>query len=179
MVFIDESGFMLQPIRIRTWAPKGNTPIQESCSSHDKLSVISCITVAPKINRLNLYFKIYPENIRGEQVRDFLRELLRIKNDGLILILDRWSVHKRGLRLLKEELTEEEMDKLHVEWLPAYAPELNPVEGVWSHSKCKELANCSPGDIHSLHELVEGSIEGKKRKPNLLKSFFKHAGLEL
>ena len=61
IVLIDESGFMLQPVVRRTWAPKGETPIQYSWDRHDRLSVIAGITVSPVRCRLGLYFQIHSD----------------------------------------------------------------------------------------------------------------------
>ena len=40
VVFLDESGFMLQPLRRRTWAPRGQTPVQYAWDRHDRFSVL-------------------------------------------------------------------------------------------------------------------------------------------
>lgn len=55
---LHESGFMLQPLVRRTWAPRGQTPIQYNSDRHDRLSVISALTVAPVRQRLGVYFLI-------------------------------------------------------------------------------------------------------------------------
>lgn len=55
IVLIDESGLMLQPVVRRTWAPRGQTPIQHSRDGRDRLSVISAISMAPRRRRLGLY----------------------------------------------------------------------------------------------------------------------------
>jgi hypothetical protein len=60
---LDESGFMLQPVVRRTWAPQGQTPIQYSWDWHDRLSVITAITLAPIYCRLGVYFQIHDHNI--------------------------------------------------------------------------------------------------------------------
>ena len=69
--------------------------------------------------------------------------------------------------------------KVQVEWLPAYAPDLNPVEQVWSHTKYADLANYIPDDIDALADTVMHSIEQTRCRQALLRSFFHHAGLKL
>ena len=69
--------------------------------------------------------------------------------------------------------------KVQVEWLPVYAPDLNPVEQVWSHTKYADLANYIPDDIDALAEAVMHSIEQTGCGQALLRSFFRHAGLKL
>jgi transposase len=66
-----------------------------------------------------------------------------------------------------------------VEWLPAYAPDLNPVEQVWSHTKCADLANYIPDDAEALAYEVMDSLEQAGTRQQLLRSFFDHAELKL
>jgi transposase len=73
LVFLDESGFMLTPTVRRTWAPRGSQPILDCWDRRDRLSAISCLTVSPKIGRLNLHFRLSPDHIDAEEVVDFSR----------------------------------------------------------------------------------------------------------
>ena len=131
IVLIDESGFMLQPVVRRTWAPRGQTPIQSSWDRHDRLSGISAITVAPSRRRLGLYFQIHSDNVRWDKVIAFLAVLHQHLRRKFIVVLDRLNAHRKPVRLLRAEHPE----WFEVEWLPAYAPDLNPVEMVWNHTK--------------------------------------------
>lgn len=175
IVLIDESGFMLQPVVRRTWAPKGQTPIQYSWDRHDRLSVISGITVSPVRQRLGLYFQIHSENINYEKVIAFITMVHRHLRRKFILVLDRYSAHRKAVRLLQDQ----HPDWFEVVWLPAYAPELNPVEMVWNHTKYADLANFIPEDVYHLHQSVVASIENTRMQPDLLHSFFKYSGLDL
>ena len=166
---------MLQPVVRRTWAPKGQTPIQYSWDRHDRLSVICSITVSPIRWCLGVYFQIHRNNITFEEVMEFLTYLHRHLRRKFILVLDRLSAHRKAVRLLREK----HPDWFEVEWLPAYAPDLNPVEGVWCHTKYADLANYIPEDIDDLEVQVERSIDKKRSLWSLLRSFFKHAGLNL
>jgi transposase len=68
---------------------------------------------------------------------------------------------------------------LVTERLPAYAPELNPVEGLWSSLKAVELANLTSP---SLAEVIQQAHRGVKRvrgTPHLAYSFLRHAGLSV
>ena len=175
IVLIDESGFMLQPVMRRTWAPKGHTPIQYSWDRHDRLSVISAITLSPLRCRLGLYFQIHSDNINFEKVMPFIRMVHRHLRRKFILVLDRYSAHRKAVRLLQAE----HPDWFEVEWLPAYAPELNPVEMVWNHTKYADLANFIPEDVYDLHRAVGTSIENTRTQTHLIRSFFQYARLEL
>lgn len=175
IVFIDESGFMLQPVVRRTWAPRGKTPIQYSWDRHDRLSVIAGITVSPLRHRLGLYFQVHGDNIRFEKVMEFIELLHRQLRRKFILVLDRYSAHRKAVRLLQAA----HPDWFEVEWLPSYAPDLNPVEMVWNHAKYADLANFLPEDIEHLRRSVIGTLENTRPQRQLLRSFFEYAKLGL
>src|SRR5437879_10067862 len=132
IVFADESGFLLAPLVVRTWAPQGCTPLQRHRQGRrDKISVISGISVSPQRQRLGLYYLLFFDNIGQEEVCVFLRELLRHLRGSVIALLDNSSTHYgEPLRQLLRR-----HPRLHIEHFPAYAPELNPDEGVWSLAK--------------------------------------------
>jgi hypothetical protein len=73
---------------------------------------------------------------------------------------------------------EEGADWLRVEWLPAYAPDLN-VEAIWNHAKYADLPNHVPDDVWELHDLVAESRNDQHFRPHLLRSFFRRAKLTL
>jgi transposase len=173
-VLIDESGFMLQPVVRRTWAPRGQTPIQYSWDRHDRLSVIAGITVSPLQRRLGLYFQVHDHNITSEEVITFLYLLHRHLRRKFIVVMDRYSAHRKAVRLLREA----KVDWFEVEWLPSYAPDLNPVEMVWNHTKYGDLANFIPDDVEELRQAVCTSMGDTRLNTHLIRSFFRHAQLE-
>ena len=75
------------------------------------------------------YCERFEDSIKGEQVIVFLRHLLRCIEGKLILVWDGLPAHRS--KLVKEYL-ETVGDRVLVERLPAYAPELNPVEYIWA-----------------------------------------------
>jgi transposase len=172
---LDESGFMLQPVVRRTWAPRGETPVLDCWDRHDRLSVISALTVSPKRRRLGLYFDILDHNIRTDDFETFVARLLKKMGRPITLVLDRWQVHRSGVRRIKWRFDR----RVHLEWLPPYAPELNPVEYVWGHTKHSDLANYVPEDTLRLGRSVNESLRNKRRDQILLRSFFHAAKLRL
>lgn len=60
---------MLQPLRRRTWAPAGQTPVQNAWDRHDRLSAMSMLTVTPQRRRLGYHFSLWEHNITAEEVR--------------------------------------------------------------------------------------------------------------
>ncbi len=66
---------------------------------------------------------------------------------------------------------------MHLERLPAYAPELNPGEGLWQQLKGVELRHVCCFDIpHLWHELRD-AVKRVRRRPHLIASFFRGAKL--
>lgn len=166
---------MLQPVVRRTWAPRGQTPIHYSWDRRDRLSAISAITVSPGRRRLGLYFDICDHNIVTDDFETFVETVLRRLGRPIILVMDRWQVHRAGaLRLLRRF-----PKRVEVEWLPAYAPDLNPVEQIWNRTKYTDLANYIPNDILSLGREVAHSIRHTRSQHTLLRSFFRYCGLGL
>ena len=165
IVFADESGFLLIPTVVRTWAPRGKTPIHRHRQGRrDKISVISGISLSPKRHRLGLYYLLFFENIAHEEVCVFLRALLRHLRGPIIALLDNSTTHKgEPLEKLRRQ-----HPRLTIEHFPSYAPDLNPDEGVWSLAK-KELANSCPKDVDELMEDVIRSINRIKASPQKLR----------
>ena len=69
---MDQSGFMLQPTRRRTWALSGHTPIHKGWDRHDRLSVQAAVTLPPRRQRLGVYFRMYEHNIDRQDVVSFV-----------------------------------------------------------------------------------------------------------
>ena len=174
LVFVDESGFMLTPTVVRTWAPRGQTPIFRHSQRHDRISVISAISVSPTRRRIGLYYQWHHHNIREIEAVDFLRHLLRHLRGHVVLAWDNLGVHKGGRvkRLCGR------VPRLHLEYLPAYAPELNPDEGVWRQTKHR-LANGSPADRFDLALSLITELASLRRSPSRWWSCITHSGLTL
>ena len=166
---------MLQPTVRRTWGPKGQTPIHYSWDRRDRLSVISAISLSPQRRRLGLYFQLFGHNITADQAEPFVAGMLDHFPQGIILVWDRWSVHRSAARRLQKRFP----CRLGVEWLPPYAPELNPVEQTWNRSKYTDLPNFIPRDVGHLATALRRSLRHSRSQQSLLRSFFKHPELEL
>lgn len=175
IVLIDETGFMLQPVVRRTWALRGHTPIHKCSARHDRVSGIGAITVSSLRGRVGLYFRLQDANFRWPAVVSFIRMLRRHVGRKLLIVWDRLNVHRSAQRELRRFYGNE----IVFHWLPSYAPELNPVEQVWSHTKFADLANNLPQDATELWKDVYGSLTPKRRDQTLLKAFFRHAKLPL
>lgn len=175
MVFLDESGFLLQPLRRRVWAPTGHTPIQRAWDQRERITTIAAVTRAPWALRLGLYYELLDHNARTEDFIRFVCEVHGHLRRTIILVWDRLPAHRSAARrLLKEGAS-----WLQVEWLPPYAPDLDPVEDVWNQSKYGALANVIPEDIQDLHSELDHVLDTFRHEPNRLHSFFDAAHLIL
>jgi len=92
---------------------------------HDRLSVVDSLALAPRRKRAGFYFQVQRRNIVASDVVDYVHQLRRQLRRPLTVVWDRWRVHRKA----EELLLARHSDWLRIEYLPAYAPELNPVEG--------------------------------------------------
>ena len=175
LVFADESGFQVIPNVVQTWAPQGQTPIHRlRQGKREKVSVISGISVSPKRHHLALYYLLFFDNIGQEEVAKFLQELLRHLRGPIIVLLDNSSTHHHHGQPLRDVL--DRHPRLHLEHFPAYAPELNPDEGVWALAK-HELANSCPDNLEELMEDIMRSINSIRTSPDKLRGCFVQSDL--
>jgi len=125
--------------------------------------------------RVDTPFQIQQENIRTPDVAAFIKLLRKRLRRPLIVCWDRWSVHRSA----EKQIRTSRVTNVHFELLPAYAPELNPVEACWSHAKYADLANFVPEDVPHLKRHVRSSLRKQKQNHQLKLSFFKTARLRL
>jgi len=175
IVFLDETGFMLQPVRRRTWAPSGQTPIQNAWDRHDRLSGVGLISVSPRRHHLSLFFHLVPENVDTDRMVWLLLLLHRHFRHHVVLVWDRWNVHKSATAFFEKHRP----DWFTFEPLPPYSPKLNPVEQCWNHTKYSDLPNFIPDDLDHLHRAVDASITDQSEDQELLRSFFAYTKLTL
>jgi hypothetical protein len=154
---------MLSPPVLRTWAPVGRTPVLRHSYRRERLSVIGGLSVSPVRQRLGLYFQIYPWNVTAVEVVQCLAELLRHLRGKVIVVWDGGSIHRD--RKVVEFCRQHR--RLHLERFPAYAPELNPEEYVWTQSK-RKVGNTCPKSRNELLDLVVDALCDIQESPSLL-----------
>jgi transposase len=174
LVFLDESGFMLTPTVRRTLAPRGKTPILKSWDRHDRISAISAVTVSPQRRRLGLDFRLLPDDAsaHGEDTVDFLRRLRRHIPGPMTILGDRGNIHDRS-KVVRAYLAGH--PEIVTEKLPSYAPETNPDESVWGHTKHGRLSNFTPEDTAELRAVLVEEFERLHGRADLLAAFIRHA----
>ncbi|MBA0084771.1 MAG: transposase [Acidobacteria bacterium Pan2503] len=168
MVFIDESGLSERPHRCRTWAPRGQTPVLQYHFNWKMLSAMAGVTW------WNFYFRLFPGTIRSPQVIEFLSHLLRHIPGRLLIVWDGLTGHRSRLTW---EFIRQQRGRLWVEFLPGYAPDLNPVEYLWSHWKQHELPNFCPQNFGQLSHHARKALRRMRKRPSLVIAFWRQAEL--
>jgi len=120
------------------------------------------------------YFRLFPGSIRSAQVVQFLRHLLRHIRGKVLVIWDGLRSHRS--RMVSEFVTATR-GRLALEFLPAYAPELNPVEYLWGYWKHHELPNFCPKSFFELSLHARNALRRMRRRPTLVTAFWKQAEL--
>jgi transposase len=114
--------------------------------------------------------------LNGLHTIEFLVHMGRLGADRLLVIWDGSPIHRRAE--VKAFLAEAG-DAIHLESLPSYAPDLNPVEWLWRHLKEVEMRNLACGDLEQLHQELHLALGRVRQKSRLIGSFFEGAGLGL
>lgn len=169
IVWVDEVGFYLLPGRVRTYAPRGQTPILQVPLTKDHLSAISGITLEGQ-----LYQMVRETALHGEEVVVFLRHLLRHLVGKLLIIWDGSPIHRS--KVVKQFLREGGAERIHLEALPGYAPDLNADEGIWNYLKRVELRNVCCRDLLHLKRELRRAVARLRRKRRIVQGCIKQAG---
>ena len=139
---------------------------------HDRLSVIAGLTLSSARHHVGLYFAIHDQNIKTDEVEEFIRDVRREVRKPLIVVLDHLPAHRSAAKRLIN-------DGFEIEWLPSYAPDLNPTEALWSQTKYCDMANFVPNDTLDLEVETEFALETTQGDQRMLKSFFHAAELSI
>ena len=113
----------------------------------------------------NFYFRLHPGPIRAPQGVEFPDALKRQVRGPLLVIRDRLPAHRSAL---VRRWVEASGSRIEVEFLPAYAPELKPVESLWGYWKQHELANVCPQEFWQPAAVARMALKKIKRKPKRL-----------
>jgi transposase len=169
IVWVDEAAFYLLAGVVRTYAPRGHTPVLYVPLTRDHLSVISAITAHGQ-----LLVQMQACAFKGPAVVRFLKHLMGHIAGKLLIIWDGAPIHRD--KAVKAFLAAGASRQLSLEPLPGYAPDLNPDEGVWNHLKFVELRNVSCHDQDELKHELRLAIVRLRHRPDLIRGFIKHCG---
>ena len=160
----DESGFSLvSPLR-SSWAPRGHTPsVRTSLDHHQRLNLLGALLISPGGRKVKLSVRSFQHSLRGEQVILFLKQLLGRVCGPIVLVWDNHPIHQR--HLVQDFIQSE--PRLHVYCFPVCAPELNPVEFVWTHVS-HSTTSFAPHNLAELSTKIHSALaQIRVSKPRL------------
>ena len=185
LCFEDESGQGLRPPRGRTWGRRGRTPVVKVTAKGSKrISLAALIATRPgTAGRARLIYRTHVDRgsdkhrHKGFTERDYARLLETAHQElggAITLVWDNLPTHiSRAMRQLIAARS-----WLTVFQLPAYAPELNPVEAIWPSLK-RSLANLTKQGLDQLTALVKTRLKCMQCRPGLIDGFLAKTGLDL
>jgi hypothetical protein len=180
--FEDEAGQSMRPPKARTWARRGRTPVIKVPGSGGRVHVagLACLK-AGQPGRF--FFRLRASRRRkGERASmseaDYAALVTaahRYLQAPVILIWDNLNTHRSKTM---QKFTAANARWLTVVQMPAYAPELNPVEGAWSAMK-SGLGNLAASSLDQLAEAVRSRLRCIQRQPGLINGLLGQTGLTL
>jgi transposase len=132
------------------------------------------LSMAAGITLWQFYFRLYEGSMGKEEIRDFLQHLWKQIRRPMLVIWDRLPGHRS--RLVKGYV-DSLNGNIELHYLPAYAPELNPVEYVWGYLKQHELPNFCPRDLWNLSCAARSALRSMQRRKTIVSACWKQASL--
>jgi len=181
--FEDEAGQNLRPPKARTWARRGHTPVVTvSGKGSGRVSVAGLVCLKPDC-RGRLFYRIRIHRGRKGERRSMSEAdyagLITAAHQQLhapvILCWDNLNTH---VSAVMRAFTGAHSDWLTVVQLPAYAPDLNPAEGVWANMK-NGLGNLAARNVDQLAAIVRNRLKRIQYRPGLIDGFLGQTGLTL
>jgi len=172
IMFVDQSGFYLLPTVVRTYAPVGQTPILHEKLTREHLSAMSGITLEGKLLMVE-----QERAFKGEDVVRFLKHALGQIPGKLLIVWDGSPIHRS--KVVKEFVKGGAADRIRLEQLPGYAPDLNPDEGIWKHLKYTELKNLCCQNLAELRVELRKAKERLRHKKHVILGCIRQPGFEV
>jgi putative transposase len=180
--FEDESGQGLRPPKARTWSKRGHTPVVAvTARGSGRVSVAGLIAVRPG-HRSRLFFRMRvhhghkgePKGLSEADYMNLLRQAHIQLQAPIVLVWDNLNTHtSKAMRTFIDA-----QPWLTVIRLPAYTPELNPVEGVWANVK-NNLGNLAARSIDQVAATTRTLLKRIQYRPDLIDGFVAGTGLTL
>jgi transposase len=176
-VFWDESGASLLPVTRRTWAPRGHTPVICHHFKWKRVSLAAGLCYGSRGGGAQLAFHHQQGAYDTDTLIGALQELrCFLGGQKATLVWDGLPAHRsHAMRAWLRR----QRSWLVVEPLPGYAPELNPVEGLWASLKGVELANLAGDTLEDVIAAAERGIQRIRSTHHLAFSFLRYSGLSL
>jgi len=161
----------------RTWSPRGHTPILRHRFGWKKASMAAALGYRPDGTAARLCFHLQQPSYNTDTLIGVLDQLAEFyAGQRVVLIWDGLSAHwSTKMRAWLDS----QRDWLTAERLPAYAPELNPVEYLWANLKDVELANLPTTTLVEVADAAHQGIQRVCKHEGLVVGFLAHTGLTL
>jgi transposase len=169
--FADETGARISDQIGTTYAPQGQTPVEEIPDNRTRQNVISNVT--PEGEMLHWLF---PGNMNADTFIEYLEYLAGWSKRKVFLFIDRHPAHKAAK---VADWLEEHSDQIDVTWLPRYSPESNPDEFLNNDLKQNLKTKPVPETSEGFRETIRSILEEIASMPERVKGYFQKAKLEL
>jgi transposase len=157
----------------RSWSPRGRTPTaRTSLDHHQRLNLFGALLVSPKWRKIRLSVRSFLCNLRSRHTIVFLKQILRLVPGHIILV---WDSHKIHISPQTQEFIQGH-PRLHAYRFPTCAPELNPVEFVWTQIS-EHAAGFAPHNIYELCNRVQAGVARTRASKTRLLACLKSSGL--
>jgi transposase len=140
--------------------------------SRDHIAAISGITIDG-----TLLMMVQQRAFRSPDVVRFLQHLLHHIAGKLLVIWDGSPIHRA--QPVKDFLANGGAERIRLERLPGYAPDLNPDEGIWNYLKRVELRNACCSDLDELRGAMRLAKERLRHKRRVIRGCIKQAGYDV
>lgn len=141
-----------------------------------RLSAAGVLICTPAGRSIRLRLRFQEGSFKAPDLVPVIQALHREFPGPTTLLWDRLPAH-RSRRMQTYLQKGIEAGWLVVEWFPAYAPELNPVEYVWGHLDGGVMANYAPPTLGEVLNRLHCGARPLYRRPPLLRGFLKKSGL--
>lgn len=157
-----------------TWAKKGHTPFIRSTGGWKHRTVLGTVICRPDGTRPRLVFTVQKKSVKAHHFIKYLEKLKdHQRGRHLALFMDGLPAHRAKI---VGTWIEENKDWLTAHRFPAYAPEYNPAEYVWSATKTKDHAHRCPKNMPALERRVRRGLK-RVSEASILKGCLKASKL--
>lgn len=169
IIYWDEAGYRLDDQVGRTWGAKGQTP--EVAATGKRGRTNSAVAMS---EQGAFWYEEFTNNLNAETFSELIKRFMRTRRKKVLLIIDQHPAHTA--KAAQSHLASYG-EKLRVEFLPGYAPELNPVEYVNQYAKSQGPRKHLPENRQELSAIVRATLDGLKGAFMKVKAFFGHKEL--
>ena len=162
----DETGIRSDHHAGRSWALKGQTPVIPSTGKRFRFNRVAALS-----NRGSLVFSIVKKGLSARTFLLFLARMIKGRRRKIILIVDGHPAHRS--KMVRDWLAEHS-DKMELVFLPAYSPELNPVELLNQDVKTNAVGRRRIDSAATMHWNVRNYMQRRRRYPDMVRRYFHH-----